>query len=312
MYATVSDMKLRHWVVVGAIATVVIFLTVILDMFMISPIVLQPSGSVGMKQRDLFMAATIIMSLVVIPVFILLFYIAWRYRATNKRAAYTPEWQSNKLLETIWWGVPIVIVIVLSVIAYRSSHSLDPFRSLDSPVAPLRVQVVALQWKWLFIYPEHNVASVNELVIPVSTPVAFEITADAPMNSFWIPELGGQVYAMNGMTTELNLEANRVGDFKGVSANISGEGFADMKFTVRSVDNAQFLSTMKQKNADMPPIDLTRYEALAVPSVLTETQWFRLADNDLHNKIVHKYMLPAEQAPGYDNTTMDMNHGGMQ
>jgi cytochrome o ubiquinol oxidase subunit 2 len=311
VYATVTDMKLRHWFVVGAIATVVIFLTVILYMFMISPIVLQPSGSVGMKQRDLFVAATIIMSLVVIPVFVLLFYIAWKYRATNKKATYTPDWQSNKLLETIWWGVPIIIVVVLSVIAYRSSHSLDPFRSLDSPVAPVRVQVVALQWKWLFIYPDHNVASVNELVIPVSTPITFEITADAPMNSFWIPELGGQVYAMNGMTTELNLEANRIGDFKGVSANISGEGFADMKFTVRAVDNTRFLSTMKQKNADTPPIDMIRYEALAEPSVLTEPQWFRLAESDLHNKIVHKYMLPAEEAAGYDDSTMDMNHGEM-
>jgi cytochrome o ubiquinol oxidase subunit 2 len=311
VYATVTDMKLRHWVVVGAIATVVIFLTVILYKFMISPIVLQPSGSVGIAQRDLLVAATIIMSSVVIPVFVLLIYISWKYRATNKKANYTPEWQSNKLLEVIWWGVPIAIVLVLSIIAFRSSYTLDPFRNLESPVAPVRVQVVALQWKWLFIYPEHNVASVGELVIPTSTPINFEITADAPMNSFWIPELGGQVYAMNGMKTELSLQANRLGEFKGVSSNISGEGFADMKFTVRSVDAARYLLTMKQKNADMPAMDLVRYEALAEPSVLTEPQWFRLADSELHNKIIHKYMLPADQIPGYDDSTMEMNHGGM-
>lgn len=312
MYATVSDMKLRHWVVVGAIATVVIFLTVILNMFMISPIVLQPSGTISVAQRDLFVAATVIMSLVVIPVFVLLFYITWKYRASNKKATYTPDWQSSKLLETFWWGVPIVIVVILSVIAYRSSHSLDPFRNLESQTAAVKVQVVALQWKWLFIYPEQKVASVNELIIPVSTPINFEITADAPMNSFWIPELGGQVYAMNGMKTELNLEASRIGNFKGVSSNISGEGFADMKFTVRSVERTAFLSTLKQKNADMPPIEMTRYEALAEPSILTEPQWFRLADSDLHNKIIHKYMLPATETPGYDESTMDMNHGSME
>lgn len=309
MYATVSDMKLRHWGVVGAIATVFIFLTVILSQFMIFPVVLQPSGTVGVEQRNLFVAATVIMSLVVIPVFALLFFISWKYRASNKQAVYTPEWQSNRLLETLWWGVPIVIVVILSVIAYRSSHSLDPFRNLDSQTPAVKVQVVALQWKWLFIYPEHNVVSVNELVIPVSTPITFEITADAPMNSFWIPELGGQVYAMNGMKTELNLEASRVGNFKGVSSNISGEGFADMKFTVRSVDNGMFFDTMRQKHTDSSPMDMTRYEALAEPSVLTEPQWFRLADADLHNKIIHKYMLPADESTGYDGTMMHNNEG---
>ena len=304
-----NDMKLRHWLVASAIGLVVLFLILVIREYAIAPIVFQPSGSVGVAQRDLFFLALIIMSIVVIPVFVLLFFIAYKYRASNKKARYTPKWESNKKLETIWWGVPIIVVIVLSVIAFQTSRSLDPFRSLDSDVKPVQVQVVALQWKWLFIYPDYDTASVNELIIPVSTPVEFTISADSPMNSFWIPELGGQIYAMNGMATKLHLQADKQGVFKGVSSNLSGEGFADMKFNVRSVDMQTFKSTLQQKNKDSQALDMTSYEALAVPSTITEPQWYRLTDPDLLQKIIHKYMLPAESSEGYDES-MDMTQEG--
>lgn len=304
-------MKGRHWLVAGVIGFVLLSLTIALVLFVKSPVLMQPSGTVGVAQRDLFIAALAIMSLVAVPVFVLLFFIAWKYKATNTKATYNPTWESNRLLETIWWGIPICIVVILSLIAYQTSHSLDPFRALESDVKPLKVQVVAMQWKWLFIYPDYNTASVNELYIPVSTPVSFLITADAPMNSFWIPELGGQVYAMNGMKTALHLEASKTGEFKGLSSNISGEGFADMKFTVRSVENAAFLSVMKQKITDMPPLDMSQYESLATPSVVTEPQWFRLADPQLHQKVVDKYMLPMDSTDNYDSTDMnETQHGG--
>lgn len=304
-----NDMKWRHWLVASAIGLVIVFLALALNEFVISPVVLQPSGPIGAAQRDLFFIALGIMSLVAIPVFLLLFYIAWKYKATNKKSKYTPEWDSNKKLETIWWGIPIIVVGVLSVIAYQTAHTLDPFRPMDSGVKPIQVQVVALQWKWLFLYPEQRAASVNELIIPVSTPIEFTIASDAPMNSFWIPELGGQIYAMNGMSSKLHLQADRQGTFKGVSANLSGEGFADMKFTVRSVERSVFDATLAQKNRDSSSLDMSSYEALAVPSTLTEPQWYRLADAELHKKIVDKYMLPPSSEQGYDEDMHTMHEG---
>lgn len=309
-YATVTAMKARHWIVTLLIVIVLASLFGVVGYYTIQPVVLQPNGTVGVKQRDLLVASTIIMLLVVIPVFVLLFYIAWKYRATNRKATYKPNWQSNRVLETIWWGIPLVIVIVLSVIALRSSHELDPYRSLDSDVRPVHIQVVSLQWKWLFIYPEYGVASVNELAIPVDTPIAFSISADSPMNSFWIPELGGQVYAMNGMKTSLHLEATKIGQFRGVSSNISGEGFADMKFLATSYSANYFETLMVQKKIDSQPIGIAQYEVLASPGTVTEAQWYRLESPELFQYVINKYMLPSDANRGYDDTGIIKNHGG--
>ncbi len=304
-----NGMKVRHWAVVAAIVSVVLLLGVTLRLFVVDPILMQPSGSIGLAQRDLFLFALGIMSLVVIPVFGLLGFITWKYRATNKKARYAPNWSSSPLLETLWWGIPILIVAVLSIVAYQSSHKLSPFRPIESSAKTIDVQVIALQWKWLFIYPEYNVASVNELVIPVSQPVSFVIAADSPMNSFWIPELGGQIYAMNGMSTKLHLEANKVGEFRGLSSNLSGEGFADMKFTVKSVAANSFEATMSQK-LDSQPLDMSQYEALATPGVMTEPQWYKLADTQLFQKVIDKYMLPTNDGTPYDKSMHhDTQHG---
>ncbi len=303
-------MKARHWAVVASVVFVVLLLGVTLSKFFINPVLMQPSGSIGLAQRDLFLFALGVMSLVAIPVFVLLGYIAWKYRATNKQARYAPNMSSNTALETLWWGIPILVVAVLSFVAYQSSHKLDPFRPIESSAKTIDVQVIALQWKWLFIYPEYNVASVNELVIPVSQPIAFSIAADSPMNSFWIPELGGQIYAMNGMSTKLHLEATRTGEFRGLSSNLSGEGFADMKFAVKSMDASTFAGIMKQKSEGQP-LDMLQYESLATPGVMTEPQWYRLADQQLYSKILDKYMLPSSEAAPYDGSMQDHSaHGG--
>ncbi|MFZ2494303.1 MAG: ubiquinol oxidase subunit II [Candidatus Saccharimonadales bacterium] len=304
-------MKKQHWGVALILIVVLGGLSAALWLFVKDPVVLQPSGDVAIQQRNLMYLAVIIMSVVVLPVFGLLFFIAWKYRATNTKSKYTPKWDNHRGLESIWWGIPIVIVIILSFIAWQTSHSLDPFRKLDSDVKPIKVQVVALQWKWLFIYPEQRVASVNELVIPEKTPINFSIASDAPMNSFWIPELGGQIYAMSGMNTQLHLVADRTGEFKGVSSNISGEGFADMKFTVRSVRSDEFTSWWQKLAGNDTPADhleMTSYDQLAKPSILPKPQYYHLHDSNLYQKIIEKYTMP--HSTGEMSHDMQHNDGG--
>ena len=251
--------------------------------------VIDTRGVVGDAQRDTLYFAVLVMLIVVIPVFFLLFFIAIRYRETNKKAAYHPEWASNKKLEAVWWGVPILIIMVLSVVTWNTSHSLDPFRPLESDVKPLKVQVVALQWKWLFIYPEHGVASVGEFAMPVDTPVEFTITSDAPMNSFWIPQLGGQVYAMAGMSTKLHLDAREPGDYRGTSANISGEGHASMTFTAKARTADEFKAWIAQAKSSETALSPETYEGLRMPSKNIGVKHYQLGDNGLYDLIVARY-----------------------
>ena len=254
-----------------------------------APALLNPKGPIAAQQKDLLLFSTALMLVVVIPVFALAGFVAIRYRAGNTKAKYEPNWDSNKKLEALWWGIPLVLVVILSVVAWRTSHSLDPYLALNSDKEAVNIEVVALQWKWLFLYPDYNVATVNYAPVPVDTPLAFTIAADAPMNSFWIPELGGQIYAMNGMSTKLHLQADQAGDFNGVSANISGEGFADMKFIIQARDGDTFSETMKDLQGSSIKLDKRTYEQLAEPSVM-ETESYVLSDPDLYDKIIEKYM----------------------
>ena len=198
--------------------------------------VLDPQGVVGIQERNLIIFTCILSVFVVVPVFVMLGVFAWKYREDNTKAEYRPDEEGNKWLEILWWGIPILIIAILGTVTWITTHQLDPYKPLDSNVKPLRVQVVALQWKWLFLYPDQRVATVNELKIPAGTPINFEITADAPMSAFWIPSLGTQVYAMSGMTSKLSLQADKPGTYRGTNSNINGEGYADMHFTVTSVE----------------------------------------------------------------------------
>jgi cytochrome o ubiquinol oxidase subunit 2 len=223
---------------------------------------------------------------------VMLFLFAWKYREGNEHAKYSPNFDSSRKLESIWWGVPFAIIFVLSIITWSSSHDLDPFKPLSAAGKPVNVQVVALQWKWLFIYPDYNIASVNFLQTPTNTPVNFEITSDAPMNSFWIPQLGGQVYAMSGMTTHLHLMAGRGGDYSGKSANISGKGFAGMTFTARASSQSDFnvwVARVSQKNNNLT---LETYNELAKPSENNPTAYYSSVDKTLYDTVVSKYMAP--------------------
>ncbi len=254
--------------------------------------VLNPKGTIALQQRNLIIFATLLSLVVVIPVFALTFFIVWKYRASNTKARYTPDWDHSKKIEAVWWGVPIILILVLGVITWTSSHKLDPRQPIASNKQPVTIQVVALEWKWLFIYPEHNISSVNFIQFPEDTPVNFEITADAPMNSFWIPQLGGQIYAMNGMKTKLHLMASEQGNYNGSSANLSGEGFADMKFIARASSQAEFDQWIQATKQSPSRLDMNSYDKLARPSKNNPPAYYA-SQSGLFDMIMMKYMAPA-------------------
>lgn len=265
--------------------------------------VLNPAGDVGVKQRDLLVFTVILSALVVVPVFSLLAVFAWRYRASNK-AKYSPNWHHSLKLEALWWGIPILIIGVLSVITWQTSHSLDPYRPLASTKKPVEVQVVALQWKWLFIYPELGVASMNHLPVPVDVPVHFTLTADAPMSAFWIPALGSQIYTMNGMSSQLNLIANKSGNYEGYSTNINGAGYADMKFTVKATPQTQFEAWVSSARSSPDMMDEATYQELVKPGKASETSYM-LMDTRLYDTIVEKYMGSHAPSERHEMHTME-------
>jgi cytochrome o ubiquinol oxidase subunit 2 len=269
--------------------------------------VLSPAGTIASQQRNLLVFATALMLLIVLPVFGLTFYIAWKYRAGNTKAAYHPEWDHNTKLETLWWGFPCAIILVLAVVAWNSSHALDPYKAIQSNQPPLTIQVVALQWKWLFIYPEQHIATVNYVQFPAGRPVNFEITADAPMNSFWIPRLGGQVYAMSGMNTQLHLMADKPGTYNGSSANLSGDGFADMKFTARSSTADDFATWTKRTQSSPNNLSMDAYGTLALPSVIKTPAEYGSYEPALYDMVIMKYMPAVHGAMNHENMK-DMHH----
>lgn len=254
--------------------------------------VLNPKGIIADQQKSLIVFTVLLSLVVVVPVFILLFVISWKYREGNTKAKYTPDNDHNTALEIVWWGIPIAIILLLSVITWKTSHELDPYKALESDTKPLTIQVVALQWKWLFIYPEQGIASVNLLPFPEKTPLNFLITSDAPMNSFWIPSLGGQVYAMSGMTTKLHLMADSVGTYKGSSANISGEGFAKMKFDANSLSRDDFDAWVSKAKSSGNMLGDKTYATLAAPSTVDSPSAYTLQSKDLFTNILMKYMTP--------------------
>lgn len=267
-----------------------------------------PKGMIALQERNLIITTTLLMLIVVIPVFVLTFFFAWKYRATNKHAKYTPDWANNETLEAIWWAIPGVIILVLAVITWKSTHELDPYKPLRSDVKPITIQVVALDWKWLFIYPELQIATVNLVEFPLGTPVNFEITADAPMNSFWIPALGGQIYAMPGMKTQLHLIATDAGSYTGTSANFSGPGFSDMKFTAKSVTQSEFLEWAYAVKSASSTLAYDEYTRLSLPSEHQPVSLYSSVAPGLYDKIIMKYMAPAGDDANKTKAIMNMSH----
>ncbi len=262
--------------------------------------VLDTHGLIADQERNLIYLTVGLGILVVIPVFTMLFVIAWKYRSTNTKAVYEPDYAGSRKIEAIWWGIPCIIILGLAIITVIATHQLDPFKPIQSSVKPVNIEVVALQWRWLFIYPDQNIATLNYVNIPEQTPVNFIITSDAPMNSFWIPALAGQVYAMSGMSTQLHVMADGVGTYNGASANISGSGFADMTFKVNSMSASDFTGWAAQAATSDNMLTADSYATLAQPNIDKTNKTFMLMQPSLYNDIIMKTM----GKPSGSNTSM--------
>lgn len=252
-------------------------------------IVLNPKGEIGKQQLDLILISTILCAVIIVPVLILTFVIVWRYRQRPERKAkYAPEWEHNTKLEVIWWGVPILIIAILAVITVKYTYELEPSKPIEHESAPIVIQVTSLDWKWLFQYPEQGIATVNYLQFPEDVPVRFELTSDAPMNSFWIPQLGGQIYTMSGMAMKLHLIADEPGEYLGMGANFSGREFGKMHFVAKASSQEEFDQWVEDIRASSPALTDEGYEQLAEPG-LSEEVAFSSIPEGLFDRIVTKY-----------------------
>lgn len=253
---------------------------------------LAPRGPIAAKELHLIDFAVGLMLIVVIPTIFMALWFGWRYREKNN-AKYSPEWTHSTLLEIVWWSIPIAIILVLGTVTWKTTHSLDPYKPLDSQVKPIEVDVISLDWKWLFIYPEYKIATVNYLRIPVGTPIDFKITAAAPMNSFSIPQLGSQIYAMTGMTTQLHLQADVPGTYRGFGANYTGIGFSDMKFMVDATSSENFNNWVKSTQALPDKLTMDVFWNQLVPKSINDpVRYFGKAEPGLFDNVVMSYMMP--------------------
>jgi len=257
--------------------------------------VLDPKGLVGANEKLLIIISTVLMLLVVIPVIVLTLYFAWKYRASREHEVYMPKWAHSQKIEIVVWFIPIVIIAILGTITWQSTQALDPYKKLAHDKPPITIEVVSLNWKWLFIYPEQGIASVNEVAFPTDVPVEFKISSDATMNSFFIPQLGSQIYSMAGMTTRLNLIANEPGSYDGLSANYSGAGFTGMKFkAIATPTEADFDHWLEQARSNGQVLDSASYQALSEPSENNPVAYYSQVSDGLFQQVVMKYMHKSE------------------
>lgn len=298
--------KAKRYTALGVIIAIIVALLVwYLNTHSIP--IFEPGGVVARKEKSLILFALLLAVIVVVPTFALTIWIAVRYNEKNAttKTKYSPDFDHSRLFESIYWGIPIVIIGILSYVAWNSAHTLSPYKSLVSDKQPLTIQVVSLDWKWLFIYPEQGVASVNEAAIPVNTPVDFEVTSDTIMNSFWVPALGGQIYSMPGMITQINEMADRTGNFAGSPANIAGEGFSRMDFTIKSMNSGDFSNWVFKAKTVGQPLNSKSYATLAKPSMNTPVSYYSSVPPNFEQDIAMKYMMPMSKSPS--SSTMDSN-----
>ncbi|MDB6061430.1 MAG: cyoA [Verrucomicrobiaceae bacterium] len=262
-----------------------------------NPILLNAPGDVAAQQGKLIVDSTFLMLLIIVPVIALTLLFAWRYRASNREAIYKPDWDHSTQLELIIWAAPLVIIIALGAMTWISTHTLDPYRPLDriaankpvpEGVKPLVIEVVALDWKWLFLYPEQNIATINEIAAPVDRPIQFKITASTVMNSFYIPALAGQIYAMPGMETQLHAVMNTAGDYEGFSANYSGAGFSGMRFRFHGLSDADFDAWVAKSRADGNTLSRADYLQLEQPSSNEAVKHYASVAPDLYKAILNR------------------------
>lgn len=265
--------------------------------------VLNPHGLIAAAEKKLFITAVLLMLVIVVPVIILTFVFAHKYRAGNKKAKYSPDWGHSTMLEMVCWGIPLIIIIILAVITMISTYKLDPYRPLNLEKKPLTIQVISLNWRWLFIYPEQKIATINFVQFPVDTPIKFVITSDAPMNSFQIPQLAGQIYAMAGMQTKLHLIADKIGDYRGASTNFSGEGFSDMNFVARVSSQNDFAHWVRTIKQSPDKLTLMTYNKLVPDSADHGVHQYSLVTDNLFETVIMKYMMPQTMNNSTHHTT---------
>src|SRR5215204_393510 len=233
------------------------------------------------------------MAAIAVPTIVATLAFAWWFRASNSRARYLPNWAYSGRIELVVWSIPVLVILFLSGVIWMGSYDLDPARPLKTDVRPLNVQVVSLDWKWLFIYPDHGIASVNELVVPASTPVQFKLTSSGVMSAFFVPQLGSMIYTMNGMTTQLHLQADREGDFYGQASQFSGDGFSGMQFTLRAVSNDAFDAWVRTAQEAGAALDKDCYTRLAKPSANVSPATYRLTEANLFHLVASRALPPA-------------------
>ncbi len=249
-----------------------------------------PKGPIGEAERFVIIAAIVLMLIVLIPVFIMGCWFPRKYRASNTESTYMPKWSHSAKIEFLMWAVPIAIVTALAILAFTSTHSLDPYKPIHSADKPINIEAVSQDWKWLFIYPDQDIATVNEITFPVNVPVSFKLTSDTVMTSFFIPQLGSQIYAMAGMQTRLHLLADKPGAYAGHNQQLSGRGYADMHFTAHAVSREEFESWVQKVRQAPEKLDLDRYERLAKPSVgYHPVTYFSSVKPDLFEYILRKF-----------------------
>jgi cytochrome o ubiquinol oxidase subunit 2 len=254
-------------------------------------LLLNPQGIVALRERNLIIFAFFLSLSVVIPVFLLTFFIAFKYRYKGEKNK-LKEKDPNPKLIFFWWLVPSLVILILAIATLKTTIDLDPRQPLTSTKQPLTIQVIALRWKWLFIYPQQNLASVNFVQFPKETPINFLLTADAPMNSFWIPQLGGQMYAMPGMQTKLNLIASKVGEYTGLSAEISGKGFSGMRFVAKVTNEEDFDSWLREVKSSVNILTLEEYKKLSSPSEDSKVRFYSETTPNLYNEVTLKSSYP--------------------
>jgi cytochrome o ubiquinol oxidase subunit 2 len=268
--------------------------------------VLDPQGPIGAAQRTILLDTTAIMLCVVVPVIVLTLVFAWWFRSGNQRAHHLPDWSYSGSIEVIVWSIPALIIMFLGGVAWISSHDLDPHRPIRSTVPSLDIEVVSLDWKWLFIYPAEGVASVNRLVVPAATPLRFHLTSASVMNSFFVPQLGSQIYTMARMATQLNLQADRPGTYPGLSAQFSGDGFSDMRFEVEALPPDSFKKWVTTTRAGSGTLDTTSYAQLAQQGTLAAPATYSAVMPRLFEAVV-RGDAPASGTPHIGRPSVDIS-----
>ncbi|MBP1843969.1 cytochrome o ubiquinol oxidase subunit 2 [Rhizobium petrolearium] len=281
-------------------------------------VVMSPSGDIAAQQADLIVVSTVLMLLIIVPVVCLTLFFAWRYRSSNTTAKYDPDWHHSTRLEVIIWSAPLAIIIALGAVTWISTHKLDPYRPLDRidaeraippEVRPLRVEVVALDWKWLFFYPDYGIATVNEMAAPVDVPINFKITASSVMNSFYVPALAGMIYAMPGMETKLHAVINKEGEYDGLSANYSGDGFSHMRFKFHGVDQAAFDQWVARVKQNGTALNRDVYLKLEKPSAKEPVRYYASVEDGLYRAVLNMCATPGKMCME-EMMHIDMMGGG--